>query len=212
MTHRDAFEKNTKGIKVISGHFEQRIKMIVEALMTERNELKEELMDLRTKNVEWEKKWTKADTTIKVLREQLRGAQHVSVQTEMFAKGVLDIAQKLVHDDKPDDIEKESETRALFTTHTIPSCSVKEAAPKSVENENGVAENSGNNDIENAIGGNGGLQRSLVTPPNLVIASPNPVIEMDVVEEVVGSDHDKSDDETKMDKQPDDLSAVITIN
>lgn len=74
---------------------------------------------MRAKNSEQEKELIHADTTIKVLREQLRGAQHVSTQTEMFAKGVLDIAQKLAHDESDKDSEHRSFAVPLITTSTL---------------------------------------------------------------------------------------------
>lgn len=178
MSSKMEFEQKTKGYKIIANQFEKRIKLIVEQLMTERNEAKTELADLRTKHAELEKKYSKADTNIKVMREQLRGAQNVSKQTEKFAKGMMGIAQKLVpglNDEKLLPDEKDLETHTLFITQTA-SFSPKSNAPKIVS-ENNVVNNDGVNGDKGAS--------SLVNAPE----------DMDVAEEVIiQSDNDEMAD------------------
>lgn len=173
MAHRKNFEKATKNYKAISGQFENCIKSIVETLMLERNELKSELIENRTKLLDMEKKYSRADTTIKVLREQLRGAQHVAVHTEMFAKGVLDIAQKLATDDKPyDDTDKDSETRTLIATFTSP----KDATPKETTPRAVYKEKSTENNNENANDDNFNLANA---PENMEVANEEVVVDLD---------------------------------
>lgn len=134
---------------------EKRIELIVEPLMNERNQLKIDLSAERSKNADLDKKLNRADTTIKVLQAQLHGAQHVSTQTEMFAKSVFDIAQKLAHDDS----DKDSETR-MFAVPLI-STSTVSSLPKAVspapnddkinDNDGSLANDPGNMDVAEEV-------------------------------------------------------------
>lgn len=104
MPHRQNFERNTKNYKTVTTKLEERIKEIIGTLMEERNDLNQELLAKNAQLCKLEANNSQAENTIALLREQLCSAKEKFSETNYFAKGVLDIAQKLANENAEIDV------------------------------------------------------------------------------------------------------------